>query len=476
MTDESSTGRLSRRVTEEQPAAGGRAKNPAKTIGVLVAVFALICLTVVVVVFNILNKKSDQARLSPDIQAQTEKMGRDEARRSQKEAQVQDRPYSSQQPISQQLEQIYKQMDQSAQSRPDGPDSASAPQVSLLDKMLAQGEHPASVQSPDASPSSLASPPPPPVEYHPGQGRSRSIYQVSGESAGVQKNSYEIQKDEYEKDTKPMFVYSKGFKGASYCDDPKDDSVAPSRSGVRRLNAEPTPEDAPIASDIPPASAAPTRRSSDEKSGPASLVWNSNIPITLFEGEFLDAVLTHRMVCDVEESPVVVSISKDLIDNSGKWVLIPTGTRVVGKSKVVNYMGANRLFVQFHRLIFPNGVHVDLPYNAKALKALDDQGAHGIVSQVNRHWMLQFGTAIFVGVLEGLGAAAQQHTDPYSGKAYVIEDTTDNFEKILNTIMQRYTNIVPTISVNQGKKVRLFMTDDLLLSPYDRVRNRSYAR
>jgi len=37
MTDEPSTGRLSRRVTEEQPAAAGHARNPAKTIGVLVA-------------------------------------------------------------------------------------------------------------------------------------------------------------------------------------------------------------------------------------------------------------------------------------------------------------------------------------------------------------------------------------------------------------------------------------------------------
>jgi len=79
-------------------------------------------------------------------------------------------------------------------------------------------------------------------------------------------------------------------------------------------------------------------------------------------------------------------------------------------------------------------------------------------------------------VLEGLGAAAQQHTDPYSGRAYVIEDTTDNFEKILNTIMQRYTNIVPTITVDAGKKVKVYLADDVEISPYSRIDERSYAR
>ena len=113
------------------------------------------------------------------------------------------------------------------------------------------------------------------------------------------------------------------------------------------------------------------------------------------------------------------------------WVDDPAGARIVGRSQVVNYMGASRLFIRFERLILPNGVAAAFPGGKRALSALDATGALGVATDVNRHWLLQFGTAIFVGVLEGLGAAAQQHTTPYSGQAYVIEDTTDNFEKIL---------------------------------------------
>ena len=218
----------------------------------------------------------------------------------------------------------------------------------------------------------------------------------------------------------------------------------------------------------------PAEKSGKEKLN--SVVFGPLPPVKVSEGEFIDTVLTHRIVSDTEESPVVCSVSRDLIDDSGRFVVVPAGARMVGRSQVVNYMGAARLFIRFERLILPGGHSISFPGSQRALAALDQTGALGAVTDVNRHWLLQFGTAIFVGVLEGLGAAAQQHTDPYSGRAYVIEDTTDNFEKILNTIMQRYTNIVPTITVGQGYRMKVFLTEDILVSPYARVAERSYAR
>jgi len=42
--------------------------------------------------------------------------------------------------------------------------------------------------------------------------------------------------------------------------------------------------------------------------------------------------------------------------------------------------------------------------------------------------------------------------------------------------MQRYTNIVPTITVDAGKKVKVYLADDVEISPYSRIDERSYAR
>src|SRR5262249_30213434 len=129
------------------------------------------------------------------------------------------------------------------------------------------------------------------------------------------------------------------------------------------------------------------------------LIYTEHLPVTLYEGELIDAVLVNRIVADTEPSPVVCQISKDLYDDTGQWVVFPANSRIVGTSQVVNYKGAHRLFVSFHRIILPNGPSIDLPSSQKALKAMDEAGALGVVSKVDRHWFLQFGTAIFFGVL-----------------------------------------------------------------------------
>jgi len=141
---------------------------------------------------------------------------------------------------------------------------------------------------------------------------------------------------------------------------------------------------------------------------------------------------------------------------------------------VVSYKGAHRLFISFHRIILPNGPSVDLPSSQKVLSAMDESGALGVASKVDRHWFLQFGTAIFLGVLDGLGAAAQRNADLFSATSIIIDRTSGNFDRILDRIMAQYSSIVPTITVNQGKKVRIYLSDDILVSPFARISERSY--
>jgi type IV secretory pathway VirB10-like protein len=140
----------------------------------------------------------------------------------------------------------------------------------------------------------------------------------------------------------------------------------------------------------------------------------------------------------------------------------------------VNYKGAHRLFINFNRIILPNGPSIDLPVSNKALKALDETGALGVVSHVDRHWFLQFGTAILFGVLDGLSAAAQKSDDLYSTRSLVLGRTSDNFQRILDKIMDQYSSVVPTIRVDQGKTLKIYLSDDILISPFARIKDRSY--
>lgn len=146
----------------------------------------------------------------------------------------------------------------------------------------------------------------------------------------------------------------------------------------------------------------------------------------------------------------------------------------MGLSQVVNYKGAHRLFISFHLIILPTGPSIDLPSSLKALKALDETGAVGVVSKVERHWFLQFGTGILFGVLDGIAGLAQRSRDVYSSSSIVLGRTSENFERILENIMTQYSTIVPTIRVDQGKKLKIYLSDDILISPHAKITDRSY--
>jgi len=299
------------------------------------------------------------------------------------------------------------------------------------------------------------------------------------ESRRAQASSAPMQPAASESSERPMFVYSRTFGGAKYVDSPKNPGTTQVASFTREPKVDkPTAstgdqqiarEQKTDASEKPQGSEA--RASQQDK---AAVIFTEHPPVTLFEGEMIDSVLVNRIIADTEPSPVICQISKDVFDNTGRYVVLPAGSRILGLSQVVNYKGAHRLFISFHRIVLPNGPSIDFPPSRRAMKALDETGALGVVSKVERHWFLQFGTAIFFGVLDGLSGAAQRSRDVFSTRSVVLGRTSENFQRILDNIMAQYSSIVPTIRVDQGKRMKIYLSDDVLMSPYARITDRSY--
>ena len=270
----------------------------------------------------------------------------------------------------------------------------------------------------------------------------------------------------------PMFVYSRSFGGAKYTE-PK--SAAQPTAAANQLDdltraalgllAAPSQESAPTSDR---AESAPVAEKKTQ------LLYTGLTPVTVHEGEMLEAVLVNRLLVDTEPSPVICHLSRDLFDASGQFVVFPANSRVIGSSQTVSYKGASRLFISFHRIILPNGMSVDLPQSQKMMKALDATGAVGIVSHVNRHWMLQFGAAIMLGVIDGIAGYAQRNQETTTADGLVISRASENFDRVLDRVMAQYSSIVPTIRVDQGKTLRIYISDDMVVSPYSRISERSY--
>lgn len=185
----------------------------------------------------------------------------------------------------------------------------------------------------------------------------------------------------------------------------------------------------------------------------------------LFEGTVLESVLVNRLNGDFA-GPVICQISTEVYSHDHTQLLIPAGTRVLGETKKVNDVGQERLAVVFHRLIMPDGFAVDLD-QAPGLNQIGETALH---DKVNNHYFRIFGTSIAIGAIAGLASIGTHNSAatglPTSDADAYRESIAGNLSQSSLQILNRFLNIPPTITIREGHRVSIFLTQDLLLPAY----------
>lgn len=194
------------------------------------------------------------------------------------------------------------------------------------------------------------------------------------------------------------------------------------------------------------------------------------------QGKFLDCVLVTRLRADLVDSPVIAMVSRDYVSLDGKYVLVPAGTKLLGSAGAVGNLQQARVYIKFDRLIYPDQRSAYFPI--RKVTAVDGEGAVGIEGDVNRHFMLQFGAAVMLGMLDGLAAAVQ---GPGSAgqptlRELVAARTSTNLSTVVAGVIQKYANVVPTITVEPGAAMKVFFSEDVRMSPYLTTSELSWLR
>jgi type IV secretion system protein TrbI len=144
--------------------------------------------------------------------------------------------------------------------------------------------------------------------------------------------------------------------------------------------------------------------------------------------------------------------------------VIPAGSRVLGETKPVQTFGETRLAVAFNRLVLPDGSTQRLDQ----FMGLNDIGDAGLQDQVNQHYKSTFGASAAVGLITGfaqyLGTAAFSHG---GGNTVIIAGGVgDATAQATSQTMNRYLNRMPTITIREGHRVKIYLTSDLELPAY----------
>jgi type IV secretory pathway VirB10-like protein len=188
-------------------------------------------------------------------------------------------------------------------------------------------------------------------------------------------------------------------------------------------------------------------------------------PYLVYEGSVLDTVLMNRLDGDAV-GPVKVLVSNPLYSHDHQHVIIPEGTVVLGEAKKIGAAGfgqQRRMAVVFHRLIMPDGYSVDLDQ----FQGLDQIGQEGLKDKVNNHYLQIFGISIALGVIAGASEITQGGgAITTSGSQAFTNGAAGSVSQSATTILDRFIQIPPTITIREGHRVKVYFTQDLLLPAY----------
>ena len=214
-------------------------------------------------------------------------------------------------------------------------------------------------------------------------------------------------------------------------------------------------------------SSAPTTAQASIKRGPeVNIDSAAGQPYVVYEGTTVDTVLMNRLDGDAV-GPVKVLVSNPVYSHDRQHVLIPEGTIVLGEARKIGSAGfgqQRRLAVSFHRMIMPDGYSVDLDQ----FQGLDQIGEEGLKDQVNNHYLEIFGTSIALGVIAG-SAQITQGGGVYggSGSQVFTSGAASSVSQSATTILDRFMQIPPTITIREEHHVKVYFTQDMLLPTYE---------
>ena len=191
-------------------------------------------------------------------------------------------------------------------------------------------------------------------------------------------------------------------------------------------------------------------------------------PISPWEvkaGTVIPAALITAINSDLP-GEVIAQVTEPVYDHAtGRTVLIPQGSRLVGQYDSQVAYGQERALIAWNRVIMPNGASI----NIGSMTGADLTGASGLHDKVNDHFA-QLAKGIVLSTLFSVGAASAQDAAARGSGELVINSAASGVSTEAQQVGQQITardlGRQPTITVRAGWPLRVLVNRDMILAPY----------
>lgn len=210
-----------------------------------------------------------------------------------------------------------------------------------------------------------------------------------------------------------------------------------------------------------------TRKLSFLKAGPEKEIYNPHgletpaSPYQLMAGTIIAASLVSGLNSDLPGF-VIAQVTENVFDTvSGRFLLVPQGSRLIGRYDNVVAFGQERALVVWQRIIRPDGSSVVIDN----LPAMDTGGYAGLADEVDLHtWKLLKGVALATVLGVGSELAFGSSDDDLVRALQLSTQSTTN--RAGQRLVERNLNVQPTITVRPGWPLRVIVHKDIVLRPY----------
>ena len=155
------------------------------------------------------------------------------------------------------------------------------------------------------------------------------------------------------------------------------------------------------------------------------------------------------------------------IAHDGSQLLIPKGSRLVGRYQADIRRGQVRVFVLWTRIIRADGLSILI--NSPGT---DPLGRAGLAGDVDTHFFQIFGAAILLSVIDGgidIGIEMARRQGDTSDRT-IIQGQPRGLDRAGQLALQDALRIQPTIHIDQGTRISILVARDLDFEAVERAR------
>ncbi|KLX89057.1 hypothetical protein SK85_04948 [Escherichia coli] len=157
-------------------------------------------------------------------------------------------------------------------------------------------------------------------------------------------------------------------------------------------------------------------------------------------------------------------LTKDVISDDGKNVLIRAGAQLQGEQTRAITQGMARVFVNWTIVKDKNNrVRIDS-------LGTDSLGASGLPAWVDTHFWKRFGGALMLSLIEDSIAAGTSRMSRTNNSEFTMNNTTGTSSELAKTTLDNSINIPPTGYVNQGEMLTVIVPRNIDFSSVYGVR------